>query len=124
MRRCRVIDPPAMPFTRNDLDFSEDVAGAELPAGQHVEFELDYEELGIDPESAPEQLGAILSALLGSSIDDEEGLFDLAVHDDGELVATLTLSCEDDALEVVGERAASIPEATLADALLSALPRQ
>lgn len=111
-----------MPFAFEELRFSEDRVGAELTDGRAVEFALDYEELGLDPDDAPAQLGARLSALLGVELEDEEGIFDLLVQRDGEPVATLTLACEDDALEVIGERLASVPEALLAEALLSSLP--
>lgn len=112
-----------MTFTRKGLVFSEDRAGTELENTRSIEIELDYEELGIDPDDAPAQLGAILSALLGAPVADEEGIFDLVVHKDGEAVATITLACEDDALEVVGERSNGLAEADLAEALLEALPR-
>ncbi|RYZ61313.1 MAG: hypothetical protein EOP08_13625 [Proteobacteria bacterium] len=113
-----------MTFTRKGLEFAADRAGTELENTRAVEIELDYDELGIDVGAAPEQLGAILSTLLGEEMADEEGIFDLVVHKDGVPVATLTLACEDDALEVVGERvAAAVAEADLAEALLDALPR-
>lgn len=110
-----------MPFAFEDLRFSHDRTGTELPEGRAIEFALDYDELGLDADEAPTQLGARLSALLGGVLEDEEGIFDLLVHRDGELVATLSLACEDDVLEVIGERVSSLVEAHLAEALLSEL---
>ena len=110
-----------MTFERDGFVFGLDRLGLTLEKSEVVEFELDYEELGIDPDAAPADLGAALTELLRQPVADDEGLFDLAVHRDGNLVATLTLSCEDDSLEVLGERMPSISEASLAHALLGAL---
>lgn len=108
-------------FEHDGLSFALDRSGLELASGKPVEIELDYADLGIDPDGAPEQLGVVLSRLLDMPVADEEGLFDLSVHRGGELVATLALACEDEMLEVIGERSATLAEADLAGALLATL---
>ena len=109
-------------FESKGLSFALDRRGLELTSGHPVELELDYADLGMDPDEAPAQLGAILSRLLDTRVADEEGLFDLSVHRGDVLVATLALACEDEMLEVVGERTEDVSEAALAEALLAALP--
>ena len=112
-----------MTFEQDGFVFTLDRAGLKVHDGNPVDFELDYEELDIDPARAALDLGARLTTLLRQMVEDEEGLFDLAVHRDAQLVASLALSCEPDALEVVGERCSAVSEASLAQALLAALPK-
>ena len=109
------------PFEHAGLQFTLDRHGLELEGGHAVEIELDYADLDMDPDDAPAQLGHVLTRLFESTVADEEGLFDLAVHRDGVLVATLALACEDEMLEILGERATTVSEAALAEALLENL---
>ena len=99
------------------LRFARDRVGLELESGKSVELELEYESVGIEPDDAPRQLGERLTAALGELFADEEGLFDVSVHRGDELVAVIALACEDDALEVVGERVSQLTQADLLRAL-------
>jgi hypothetical protein len=108
-------------FEQNGLRFEMDREGVEIPAPQEIQLDVDYEDLGIDPEDAASVVGRRLSALTESSVHDEEGLYDLAVRRDGTLVAALVLACEEDALSLGGERVAEIDDEALAEALVAAL---
>lgn len=108
-------------FERNGLTFTIDHEGVTLEDSAEIEIEIDYETLAVDSESAPEKIGERLSKLTGAEIADEEGIFDLAVRREGELVAALMMACEDDALVLGGERSDGVSDEELAEALALAL---
>jgi hypothetical protein len=108
-------------FQSAGLVFAIDRTGAEIDAPHLIELDVGYDVLGIDPESAPEEMGKRLSGLFGEPIEDEEGIFDLVVSKDGAVVAALVLACEDDALALGGERSSEIDDDGLATALVRAL---
>lgn len=113
--------PAVSTFHSAGLDFIVDRAGAQIEAPHLIQLDIDYAVLGIDPATAPVEIGRRLSKLLGETVDDEEGIFDLAVTKDGALVAALVLACEDEAIELGGERSAEVDDDGLATALVRAL---
>lgn len=108
-------------FEAQGLSFRLDRAGALLERPEPIDIELAYDDLELAPDDAPEALGARLSRLLGESVYDEEGLYDLEVTRGGAVVAALVLACEDEALALGGERAASVSDEELAAAIAEAL---
>lgn len=108
-------------FQSAGLVFAVDRAGALVESPHLIELDVGYDVLGIDPESAPTELGRRLSNLLGEPIEDDEGIFDLVVTKDGAVVAALVLACEEDAVALGGERSSEIDDDGLATALVRAL---
>ncbi|WP_437817614.1 hypothetical protein [Sorangium sp. So ce1078] len=114
-------------FEARGLRFRLDRQGAEVSEGpaRAVQARIEPDEAGLDgDEPLAELLGRRLSALLGAPVSDEEGIFDLAVERDGAVIAAVQLSCgEDDeeVLELLGERAPSLPVRALVEALVEAL---
>lgn len=110
------------------LKFRLDDEGAEVEGAKRaVEVELDPADAGLDGEEPlAEQLGPVVSALVGRETDDEEGIFDLVAERGGQVVAALQLSCseDDDALVLLGERSTAVSERELCEALLEALAAQ
>ncbi len=90
-----------------------------------VQARIEPDEASLDgDEPLAELLGRRLSALLGVPVRDEEGIFDLAVEREGTVVAAVQLSCgedDEDVLELLGERAPSLPVRALVEALVEAL---
>ena len=110
-------------FEAHGFTFSIDRRGVTVPSGETIDIDVDWADLGLDPAQAPTDLAARLSRLAGEAVEDEEGIFDLAVTREGRTVAALVLACEDDALELVGERASEIDDEAIAGALIAALTR-
>lgn len=108
-------------FEAQGLSFRVDRAGAVLAEPEPIDVELALDELGLSSDDAPEALGERLSRLLGETVYDEEGLYDLEVSRAGVVVAALVLACEDDVLALGGERAASVTDEELAAAVAEAL---
>ncbi|WP_437727097.1 hypothetical protein [Sorangium sp. So ce861] len=114
-------------FEARGLRFRLDRQGAEVSGGpaRPVQATIEPDEAGLDgDEPLAELLGRRLSALLGAPVSDEEGIFDLAVEREGAVVAAVQLSCgedDEDVLELLGERAPSLPVRALAEALVEAL---
>lgn len=108
-------------FQRLGLTFSVDRDGVELDPSERIDFEVAYEDLGFTDEKAPEQLGARLSELTGERVEDDDGIYDLAVHRDGALVAAVALCCEEGVLVFAGERVEGLADEDLAQALCEAL---
>jgi hypothetical protein len=108
-------------FESQGLVFALDRAGVEIANADVIQIDLSCEDAGLDPDHAAEQLGARLTKLLGEEVSDEEGMFDLAVSKDGAIVAALAVACEDDTLELGGERTAAVTDEELAAALAQAL---
>ncbi|AUX30796.1 MULTISPECIES: hypothetical protein [Sorangium] len=117
-------------FEARGLRFRLDRQGAEVSGGpaRPVQARIEPDEAGLDGDAPlAELLGRRLSALLGAPVSDEEGIFDLAVERDGAVVAAVQLSCGDDdeddedVLELLGERAPSLPVRALVEALVEAL---
>jgi hypothetical protein len=112
-------------FEARGLRFRLDHEGAQV-AGvrQPVAMTIEPAEAGFgEGATLTELLGARLSALFGRAVGDEEGIFDLVVERGGGVVAAVQLSCDDDedALELLGERAESLAPTALASALAEAL---
>lgn len=110
-------------FERNGLRFTHDREGVAVETPYEIQIDIAYEDLAIDEDDAPAVVGKRLSKLTKSVIVDEEGIFDFAVTRDGALVAALVLACEDDALELAGERTAAITDEELAEAIYLALQK-
>ncbi|WP_437602092.1 hypothetical protein [Sorangium sp. So ce590] len=114
-------------FEAGGLRFRLDRQGAEVSGGpaRAVQARIEPDEASLDgDEPLAELLGRRLSALLGVPVSDEEGIFDLAVERDGAVVAAVQLSCgedDEDVLELLGERAPSLPVRALVEALVEAL---
>lgn len=108
-------------FHSAGLDFAVDRAGAELESPHLIQLDIGYDVLGLTAEAAPAEIGRRLSKLLGEVVEDEEGIYDLVVTKDGALVAALVLACEDDGIELGGERSEEIDDDGLAAALVRAL---
>jgi hypothetical protein len=108
-------------FEQNGLTFQSDRTGVSVDAPEEILTGLDYEDLDLEPELAAEELGRRLSALTSETIADEEGLFDLAVFRGEALVAALIVSCDDDGVDLSGERTSHVTDEELAAALLDAL---
>lgn len=108
-------------FEADGLVFHIDRAGITLSPSQTIDIAVDWADLGVAAEQAPTELAARLSRLTGEAVEDEEGIFDLAVTQAGKTVAALVLACEDDALELAGERAPEIDDEALARAVIAAL---
>lgn len=53
----------------------------------------------------------------GEEVDDDEGIFDLAVHQGERLVAVLVVAVEDGAIEVHGERLRAVSLPSIVEAL-------
>ncbi len=103
------------------LAFSLDRHGVEVPEGSPIQLDLAFADVGLDEEHAAQQLGERLTRLLGETVADEEGLFDLCVNRGDTVVAALILSCEDDAIALGGERSSAVTDEELAEALAEAL---
>ncbi|MBK8936764.1 MAG: hypothetical protein IPM79_03705 [Polyangiaceae bacterium] len=113
---------PSMPgFVRRGFTFQIDREGVAIDEPEEIVVDVGYDDLEMDEASAPEELGKRLSELAGEKVSDDEGIFDLAVYKDGELVAALVLACEDGALSLGGERSADVEEEELAAAIVEAL---
>ncbi|WP_437319700.1 hypothetical protein [Sorangium sp. So ce385] len=114
-------------FEARGLRFRLDRQGAEVSGGpaRPVQAKIAPDEAGLDgDEPLAELLGRRLSALLGAPVSDEEGIFDLAIERDGAVIAAVQLSCgedDEDVLELLGERAPSLPVRALVEALAEAL---
>ncbi len=108
-------------FESQGLVFALDRDGVEIASPDTIQIDLTCEDVGIDPDEAPEQLGARLSKLLGEDVSDDEGIFDLAVSKGGVPVAALCVSCEDEELELGGERSGAVTDEEIAAALALAL---
>jgi hypothetical protein len=108
-------------FVRRGFTFQIDREGVTLDAPEEIVFNVDYEDLQLDDSSAAEEVGNRLTALTGEQVADEEGIFDLAVYRDGELVAALVLSCEEGMLSLGGERSDDVKDDELAAAIVAAL---
>jgi hypothetical protein len=120
----RRMTAPPRSFEANGLRFTHDLDGASVGEAdtRPIDVALDPEDARLTSEAPlEEQLGERLSAMLGERVQDEEGIFDLAVERAGIVVAAVQLSCDDDAIELLGERAASLTEAALCEALIEAL---
>ena len=98
-----------------------DREGVTLESPEEITLDVDYDDAGLDPDDAPSELGRALSALTEEQVEDEEGMFALAVYRGGAPVAALSVSCEDDALNLGGERVRDITDEELAAALVEAL---
>ena len=71
------------------LTFAIDRIGAAVEEASPIEFEIEYEDLGIDADRAPEELAERIHAALGEKVEDEEGIFDFVVSDGERVVAAL-----------------------------------
>lgn len=98
-----------------------DREGVTVPDAETIEHEIEYEDFGCSSHDAVTEVGVRLSRLTGESVEDEEGIFDLAVYRAGELVAALVVSTEDSQLELSGERVPAVKDLELGDALTGAL---
>ncbi|WP_437586126.1 hypothetical protein [Sorangium sp. So ce1000] len=115
-------------FEARGFRFRLDREGAEVSEAptRSIQATIEPDEAGLDDGDEPlaELLGRRLSALLGTPVSDEEGIFDLAVERDGTVVAAVQLSCgedDEDVLELLGERSPSLPVRALVEALVEAL---
>ncbi|AUX27502.1 hypothetical protein SOCEGT47_080930 [Sorangium cellulosum] len=114
-------------FEARGLRFRLDREGVLVSEGpaRPVQARIDPDEAGLGgDEPLAELLGRRLSALLGAPVSDEEGTFDLAVEREGAVVAAVQLSCgedDEDVLDLLGERAPSLPVRALVEALVEAL---
>lgn len=106
------------------LTFTVDKTGTAVEDPNPIEIEIDYADLDIDAERAPEELAARILAALGTKVEDEEGIFDLVVSDGGDVVAALVLDCEEDALALAGERTKKVTDEQLAEAVIETFRRR
>lgn len=112
-------------FAARGLRFRFDREGAEVDGPRQAVAEtIEPSDAGfVEGATLAEQLGARLSALLGETVGDDEGIFDLAVEREGAIVAAVQLSCDDDedTLGLLGERSGALAPGELASALAEAL---
>lgn len=108
-------------FHANGFEFRMDREGVTIPDAEAIEHEIEYDDFACAAEDASVELGERLSRLTDEAVEDEEGIFDLAVYRAGELVAALVLSVEETQLDLTGERIASVKDVELASALAAAL---
>lgn len=108
-------------FHQGGFAFCIDREGVTVSESEPIEHAIEYEDFGGSAERAALDLGERLSRLTGEVVEDEEGIFDLAVYRAGELVAALVLSAEEEELELTGERVTQVKDQEIAEALTAAL---
>lgn len=109
-------------FEQRGLRFDLDREGVSIDDPEVIQVDVDWADLGIEPDDAADEIRRRLAALTGQPLDQDE-LYDLVVSKSGHVVAALVVACEEDVLELAGERTVEVEDEELAEALLEALAR-
>lgn len=110
--------------------FTVDRDGLVLEGGatEVVEAALAPADLGWDSGDDDDDLIDALEDRIGErtgvDVEDDEGIFDLAVRQGDRLVAVLVVAVEDGAIEVRGERLRDVPQAPVVAALTQWLAQE